>query len=153
MKPMMRRATIVYICMFGLLIAGLWTILRIGNTLRPPHDLSGQWLVRPVEASPESEPLPMEITQSGRFLTVNFPKIDPVKVKFKKEEFDASGKVIAIHWESSTAKLLVRLPQPPKTPDEKVRYWFELEKPKRATWRARRLPATEVTAAPTDAAH
>jgi hypothetical protein len=153
MKSIMRRATIVYICMIGLLIGGLWTILRIGRNLRPPHNLSGQWLCRPVEAL-ESEPLPLEVIQSGRFLTVHFPKMDPLKFTFKKEELDPSGKVTAIHWEGSNAKLVVRLPQPnPKPEDTIIRYWFELEKPVRATWRARRVPTDEVTAVPTGAAH
>ncbi len=148
MTPAMRRATIIYIGMVCLLIVGLWVIIRIGSHLRPPHDLSGRWLARPVEASPDSEPLPMQVTQSGRFLTIELPDLPPLKVIFKEQEFDPSGNVTAMHWEGRNAKLLVRLPAPAKKPDEKTRYWFELEKPIRATWRARRLPPDEVASAP-----
>jgi hypothetical protein len=146
MTPVMRRATIVYIGMVGLLVAGLWTILRVGRWVHAPHDLSGQWLIRPVEASPESEPLPMQVTQSGRFLAVEFPDMPPMQLTLQKEEFDNAGQVTAIHWEGHQAKLVVRLPSPPKIPDEKPRYWFELEKPHRATWRARRVVPKEVAA-------
>jgi hypothetical protein len=147
MTPVIRRATVVYIGMIALLIAGLWTILRVGRTLHPPHDLSGPWLIRPVEASPDSEPLAMQATQSGRFLTVEFPEMAPVKVTLKDQEIDSSGRVTVMHWEGSDAKLVVRIPPAPKTPDERVRYWFELEKPHRATWRARRVLPEEIAAA------
>jgi len=143
-----RRATLAYIAMVPLLVAGLWTILRIGRNLRPPHDLSGQWLVRSVEASPDSEPLPMQVSQSGRFLSVEFPDMPPLKVTLQEEEFDPSGQLIAMRWEGSNVKLIVRLPSSSSKPGEKPRYWFELEKPHRATWRARRLLSSESASVP-----
>jgi hypothetical protein len=64
----MSRATLVYISMFVLLGAGLWTVLAIGHGLTAPPDLSGYWQVK----SPD-EDLPfvgdgLELEQSGRYL-------------------------------------------------------------------------------------
>ena len=140
----MNRSTVLYLVMFLALIAGLWGILRIGSRLEPPHDLSGSWSARLIDASPDADPLRMEIIQSGQFLTLDLPGAPLLKVRLTEVTHDADGRV-ALHWTGPDAKLVVQRPTPPKTPDEKVRYWFQLEGPTRMTWRARRMTNQELT--------
>lgn len=148
----MNRSTVLYLVMFLALVAGLWAILRVGSRLEPPHDLSGSWSARPIDASPDADPLRMEIIQSGQFLTLDMPGAPLLKVRLTKIERAPDGEVAALHWEGGGAKIAVRRPTQPKTPDEQVRYWFQLEEPTRMTWRARRLTDKELTVISSSAA-
>lgn len=141
----MNRSTLIYVGMFLVLIAGLWAILRVGSRIEPPHDLSGSWSARPIDASPDADPIRMEIIQSGRFLTLQLTNAPTLNVRLKSQDRDPDGRVTALHWEGGGAQLIVRLPTPPKTPEDKVRYWFQLEEPTRMTWRARKLTGDELT--------
>ena len=141
----MNRATLVYLGMLLVLIAGLWAILRVGSRIEPPHDLDGSWSARPIDASPDADPVRMEIIQSGRFLTLHLVDMPTLNLRLKSQERDGTGRVASLHWEGGGAYLVVRLPTPPEMSEEKARYWFQLEEPKRMTWRARKLSGEELT--------
>ncbi|HEY7090134.1 MAG TPA: hypothetical protein VH518_18700 [Tepidisphaeraceae bacterium] len=85
----MTRPTVVYVSMLVLFGAGLWAIISAGSILlRAPTDLSGQWELRPADAAPAAEPVPMLVEQSGihfrikvgdkaQSLTLTSDRIDP----------------------------------------------------------------------------
>ena len=69
----MSRAYLVYFVMAAMLAGGLWLVLTLGESLRAPDDLSGNWTVhwdQPPHSVPQDSV--MHIDQSGRYLTVRF---------------------------------------------------------------------------------
>ena len=69
----MSRAYLVYILMFAVLIGGLLLVLTMGDALRAPDDLSGEWVVEWDNAPPPESGEPrMRIAQSGRYFVVTF---------------------------------------------------------------------------------
>ena len=67
----MSRAYIVYILMFAVLAGGLWVVIELGESLRAPDDLSGEWTVAWKTAPPpEVADSVLRIDQSGRFFIV-----------------------------------------------------------------------------------
>ena len=81
---MMSRAYIVYVLMFGALIGGMALIWAMGDSVRAPDDLSGEWIVEWDNAPPpESGEPKMRIAQSGRFFVVTFGQRPPMSMTLK----------------------------------------------------------------------
>jgi hypothetical protein len=81
----MSRAYIVYILMFGLLGGGLWLILTLGQAVRAPDDLSGDWLVVWANTPPpQSDEPTLHVDQSGRFFMVKFGTRQPVGMTLQR---------------------------------------------------------------------
>lgn len=67
----MSKVTGVYITMLGAFAIGLWAILTTGSVLlQAPADLSGEWVLYPLEPSGGNVESPMHVEQSGRFFRV-----------------------------------------------------------------------------------
>ena len=83
----MSKATIAYVLMFATLIAGLWTILRIGGRLQAPPDLRGTWQVRWEGAGASgSEPFEqLTLAQSGLFLEILLDNRTTLRGRFHRE--------------------------------------------------------------------
>jgi hypothetical protein len=73
---MKSRATLVYVIMLVACAGGLWVILRVGNRLQAPPDLSGTWEISPIPGAAAAAPAElgrtMTVEQSGRYLQVRF---------------------------------------------------------------------------------
>ncbi|MEA2736508.1 MAG: hypothetical protein QOE14_2959 [Humisphaera sp.] len=77
----MARAYLVYIVMFAALIGGMLLIMTMGDSVRAPDDLSGEWVVEWDNAPPpESAEPKMLIDQSGRFFVVRFGRRPPMSM-------------------------------------------------------------------------
>src|SRR5437016_4158704 len=66
----MSRAYIIYLLMFAVLAGGLWVIIELGDALRAPDDLSGDWTVAWKDAPPAGGGEAMRIDQSGKFFVL-----------------------------------------------------------------------------------
>jgi hypothetical protein len=71
LRPHMRRASLVYIFMFLVLIVGLWVILARGAKLQAPADFAGRWELIPIDDS-DATPQSMYVDQSGRYFELRF---------------------------------------------------------------------------------
>jgi hypothetical protein len=100
----MSRAYVVYFVMFAALIAGMVLIMTMGESVRAPDDLSGEWVVEWDNAPPpeSGEPV-MRVAQSGRFFVVTFGQRPPMSMKLQDG------------WTGKTKgrKLHMRLARPP----------------------------------------
>src|SRR5690242_15006230 len=72
----MSRATIIYILVLVVAVAGVMVILNRGERLTAPPDVSGEWTIGRIDAA---SPAPADtvgrhlfIEQSGRFVRMNF---------------------------------------------------------------------------------
>ena len=102
---MMNRAYLVYVVMFAALIGGIVLIMTMGESVRAPDDLSGDWIVEWDNAPPpESGEPKMRIAQSGRYFVVKFGQQPPM------------GMTLADGWtgRSDGRKLDMRLVRPPQ---------------------------------------
>ena len=82
------RVILLYIALVGLPIIGVAGVLQLGRDLRPPVSVSGTWAVRitsPVSHGTEctlrqagGDRLQLNISQSGRWLTVSLSNADRV---------------------------------------------------------------------------
>jgi hypothetical protein len=80
----MSRAYVVYFVMFAALIAGMVLIMTMGESVRAPDDLSGEWVVEWDNAPPpESGEPKLRIDQSGRFFVVTFGERPPMSMKLQ----------------------------------------------------------------------
>ena len=78
---MMSRAYLVYFVMFAALIGGMLLIWTMGDSVRAPDDLSGEWVVEWDNAPPpESGEAKMRIAQSGRYFVVTFGRRPPMSM-------------------------------------------------------------------------
>jgi hypothetical protein len=78
---MMSRAYVVYFVMFAALVGGMLLIVTMGDAVRAPDDLSGDWVVEWDNAPPpESGEPKMRIAQSGRFFVVRFGQAPPLSM-------------------------------------------------------------------------
>ena len=80
----MSRAYLVYFVMFAALIGGMVLILTMGDAVRAPDDLSGEWVVEWDNAPPpeSGEPI-LRIAQSGRFFVVKFGQRPPMNMSLQ----------------------------------------------------------------------
>jgi hypothetical protein len=62
----MSKTTLLYVVMIVAFVGGLWSIIRIGQSLRAPHDLSGTWTVMQVDRA--AQDIAFTVNQSGRFI-------------------------------------------------------------------------------------
>ena len=80
----MSRAYLVYFVMFAALVGGMLMIWTLGDNVRAPDDLSGEWVVEWDNAPPpESGEPKMRIAQSGRFFVVRFGQRPPMSMTLK----------------------------------------------------------------------
>ena len=71
----MSRATLIYILMLVICAAGVWAIIRAGQRLQAPTDLSGLWYVGGEDpAVPEHLGETVDVEQSGKFFRLNFSR-------------------------------------------------------------------------------
>ena len=67
----MSRASVVYLLMIVVFVAGLWAVMAIGGRLAAPEDLRGRWVA--VEgADAASRWSGMSVQQSGEFFQLAF---------------------------------------------------------------------------------
>ena len=64
----MSRATVVYLGMVGVFVAGLWAVLAVGGHLHAPEDLAGRW----TSATPGRGWPAVTVAQSGRYFELSF---------------------------------------------------------------------------------
>src|SRR5688500_20233769 len=77
----MSRAYVVYIVTFAVLIGGLLLVLTMGESLRAPDDLAGDWVAEWDNAPPpESGEPKMRVAQSGRFFVVKCGQRPPMSL-------------------------------------------------------------------------
>jgi hypothetical protein len=77
----MSRAWVIYFVMFGLLVGGLLLIMTMGDSVRAPDDLSGNWTVVWDNALPPEAGEPtMHVEQSGRYFVVRFGERPPMSM-------------------------------------------------------------------------
>ena len=77
----MSRAYVVYILMFAALAGGMLMIWTLGDNVRAPDDLAGDWIVEWDNAPPpESGEPKMRVQQSGRFFVVKFGQRPPLSL-------------------------------------------------------------------------
>ena len=103
----MSRATLVYIAVILVSAAGLWAIVRAGQGLRAPTDLSGVWVVGGEEpAVPEHLGETVAIEQSGRFVQLTFARGLRVDVKLNDAHHEpAAGENLDLVFEGPRWKL------------------------------------------------
>jgi hypothetical protein len=80
----MSRASLVYVAMFLVLIAGLWAILRVGSLLAAPADLQGEWTVDWSDDAPPDLPPKLSIQQSGVFAHARLGDHPPLSGRLNK---------------------------------------------------------------------
>ena len=123
---MKSRATLVYVIMLVACAGGLWAILRVGNRLQAPPDLSGAWEISPTDAVSGATTRPngdlgptMAVEQSGRYLQVRFAGGLTADLRF--DDVSAAGtqsiRLIGRDWRMTavrrdTGELAVRLDGP-----------------------------------------
>jgi hypothetical protein len=82
----MRRAYLVYFLMFAALIGGMLMIWSLGDNVRAPDDLSGDWVIEWDNAPPpESGEPKMRVAQSGRFFVITFGQRPPMSMKLDED--------------------------------------------------------------------
>ena len=90
----MSRATLVYILMVLVCVAGTVVILKRGHALHAPPDLSGDWHILGEEAAAnDSSGLgrTMHVEQSGRFVRLRFDRPLTIDVKLLSHISAAGG--------------------------------------------------------------
>ena len=69
----MNRATLVYLGMIVVFVAGLWAVLSVGATLSAPENLDGRWVaLGPADGSPPGTWSGLTVGQSGRYFQLAF---------------------------------------------------------------------------------
>ena len=82
---MKSRAYLVYLLMFAALIGGMTLIWTLGDSVRAPDDLAGDWMVEWDNAPPPDSGEPkMRIAQSGRFFVVTFGQRPPMGMTLRE---------------------------------------------------------------------
>ena len=82
----MSRAYVIYIVMFAALAGGLLMILALGDSVRAPDDLSGDWKVVWDNALPPDAGQPtMHVDQSGRYFVVRFGGRPPMSMTLHED--------------------------------------------------------------------
>jgi hypothetical protein len=65
-------------------IGGMWLVLTLGDSVRAPDDLAGDWVVEWDNAPPPDSAEPkMRVEQSGRFFVVTFGRRSPMGMTLK----------------------------------------------------------------------
>jgi hypothetical protein len=81
----MSRAYLVYFVMAAMLAGGLWLVITLGESLRAPDDLSGNWTVHWEQPPPGFSPKgKMHVDQSGRFFTIKFEQGPTLSLKLNE---------------------------------------------------------------------
>jgi len=146
---MMSRAYLVYFIMFAALIGGMALIWTMGDSVRAPDDLSGEWLVEWDNAPPpESGEPKMKIAQSGRFFVVTFGQRPPMSMTLKDGWTGKSnGRMLNMKLARPQWELRLNGPVPAKNPWRVPELKLELVGPTRHVGIARRvLPETAAVA-------
>lgn len=142
---MMSRAYVVYVLMFAALIGGMALIWTMGDSVRAPDDLSGEWIVEWDNAPPpESGEPKMRIAQSGRFFVVTFGQRPPMSMTLKDGWTGKStGRTLNMKLARPQWELRLNGPVPAKNPWRVPELKLELVGPTRHLGIARRvLPET-----------
>lgn len=133
----MKRPTVLYLSLFGAAGFVLWGVIAVGNTLKPPRDLSGIWHVRGDTPDVESGEV-VRIEQSGRFLTVALGKHDPMEFRWTGEEPNTAAGTYVVYLFNDNHVLTVSLRPVPEDPDVLEAAEFVLEGDHYQVWRAER---------------
>jgi hypothetical protein len=149
----MSRAYVVYFVMFGALIGGLLLILTMGDSVRAPDDLSGDWVVEWDNAPPPESAEPrMHVDQSGRFFVVTFGRRPPMSMTLKRGWVGAaSGRKIDMTLARPLWELHVSGAVPMKEHALVPELKLELVGPTRHVGVARRVGVQTASAAPAPA--
>jgi hypothetical protein len=143
---MMSRAYVVYVVMFAALIAGMVLIMTMGESVRAPDDLSGEWVIEWDNAPPpeSGEPV-MRIAQSGRFFVVTFGQRPPMSMKLQDGwTGKTKGRVLNMRLARPPWELRLNGDIPPKQRWQVPEMNLELVGPTRHIGIARRVvPETE----------
>ena len=147
----MSRAYIVYVLMFGALIGGMLLIWTMGDSVRAPDDLSGDWIVEWDNAPPpESAEPKMRIAQSGRFFVVTFGRRPPMSMTLKDGwQGKSNGRMLNMKLARPLWEMQLTGAVPAKNPWRVPELKLELIGPTRHVGIARRvLPETAEAALP-----
>src|SRR5579862_6805732 len=103
----MSRASLVYVVLVAVLVAGLWGVLRVGSGFKAPHDLSGDYKLEPPTPFPS-----LRIEQSGKYVRIAFGGSGPqLDLKWQGEEGAGDSTVtnlasgdwkVALGWEADS---------------------------------------------------
>lgn len=118
----MSRAYIVYILTFVVLAGGLLLIFTLGEAVRAPDDVSGDWTVNWDASPPEGGDETMKVSQSGRFFIIQFGKRRPMSMTLQRDwRSTADGARLNMHltqspwmlniWQENRGKDRWRIPQ------------------------------------------
>ena len=137
----MSRAYTVYFLMFAALIGGMLLIMTMGDAVRAPDDLSGEWIIEWDNAPPpeSGEPV-MRIAQSGRFFVVTFGQRPPMNMTLQDGWTGKSkGRWLNMTLARPMWKLHLSGPIPPKQRWQVPELNLELVGPTRHVGIARRV--------------
>ena len=136
----MSKITLLYVGMIVAFVGGLWSIIRVGQSLRAPHDLSGSWTVVRGDRADERETF--TVNQSGLFVKL---RTEGQPTLHLTQEGPASGER-DIRFKGENQELTVSLPEPKAAgPDSTAEYRFRLTGSINGDYRATRAttPAGE----------
>ena len=140
----MSRISILYVSMIVVFVAGLWTVVRVGRTLKAPHDLSGTWaVVQPAEPTAPAQTL--TIAQSGRFAKVKVNDQKPVELVLASQTAAPTTQMV---FENGGQRLTVA---GVAADNAAGLYRFLFDGPVRGEWTAKR--ETAAAAKPAGATH
>ena len=110
----MSRAYLVYFLMFAALAGGMLMIWTLGDNVRAPDDLSGDWIVEWDNAPPPNSGEPkMRVAQSGRFFVVTFGHARPLSMKLQDDWTGKNrGRTLNMRLAQSPWELHLRGPIP-----------------------------------------
>jgi hypothetical protein len=84
------RATVVYLTMILVFVAGLWAVMTAGARLTAPEDLSGRWVA--IDAPGANTWPAVTVEQSGRFFQMAFDD-GPADVAVSAQDTSAEGRL------------------------------------------------------------
>lgn len=116
----MGKATFFYIFAVLLAIVGIWAIIRVGNTLKPPRDVSGTWMMTDPAGHDLAKSITLNLSQSGKYLVVHHPGTKPMSLVLASDEV-AADQTWQMDFQNSSQQLIIR--QAPAPGDQSHEQW------------------------------
>ena len=96
------RPTVVYVVMLIACAVGLWIILSVGENLKPPANLAGQWELTATTPQSAKVGTTLQVDQSGRFFQVAFDSNAKIGMKLT----DGTPSHIALSGDNTTLEFI-----------------------------------------------
>ncbi|MGC4031139.1 MAG: hypothetical protein QM754_05250 [Tepidisphaeraceae bacterium] len=124
--------------MIVVFVAGLWTTVRLGQSLHAPHDISGKWLVAD---APGESPKVFAISQSGRFVKLKVDSQKPIDLVLASDTVAETGRQMTFAGDGQS--LSVWTVSHDRATDRTSPYRFEFQGPVAGAYTATRDEAAE----------